>query len=110
MESKLFTTGNLGNDAKVVNFEIGKAVITFSIATNTYFLNPDGEKVQKTTWHECKKFVKSVNEQFVKKLVAGAKVTIFGTLAYDEYDKEVTKTKSVKIKRAYIDVKAIEIL
>ena len=110
MEAKVFTSGNLGNDAKVINFENGNSVITFSIATNSYFKDADGEQSQKTTWHDCKKFVKQVNEKFIEKLIKGATVTILGTLSYDEYDKEVTKTKSVKIKRAYIDVKAIEIL
>ena len=110
MEAKVFTSGNLGNDAKVINFENGKSVITFSIATNSYYTNADGEQVQKTTWHDCKKFVRNVNEQFVEKLITGTKVTILGTLSYDEYDKEVTKTKSVRIRKAYIDVKALEIL
>jgi hypothetical protein len=58
MEAKVFTSGNLGNDAKVINFENGKSVITFSIATNSYYTNADGEQVQKTTWHDCKKFVR----------------------------------------------------
>ena len=43
MEAKVFTSGNLGNDAKVINFENGNAVITFSIATNSYYTNSDGE-------------------------------------------------------------------
>ncbi len=60
MEAKVFTSGNLGNDAKVINFENGNAVITFSIATNSYYTNSDGEQVQLTTWHDCKKFVKNV--------------------------------------------------
>ena len=51
MEAKVFTSGNLGNDAKVINFENGNAVITFSIATNSYYTNNDGEQIQTTTWH-----------------------------------------------------------
>jgi DNA replicative helicase MCM subunit Mcm2 (Cdc46/Mcm family) len=67
-------------------------------------------KFKKLPGMTARKFVRNVNEQFVEKLITGTKVTILGTLSYDEYDKEVTKTKSVKIKKAYIDVKAIEIL
>ena len=110
MEAKVFTSGNLGNDAKVITFENGNSVITFSIATNSYYTNADGETVQKTTWHDCKKFVRQTNEKFLEKLTKGATVTILGTLSYHEYDKDVTKTKSVKIKKAYIDVVAMEIL
>ena len=109
MEAKVFTSGNLGNDANVINFENGNSVITFSIATNSYYTKSDGEQIQTTTWHDCKKFVKQVNEKLITKLIKGATVTILGTLSYEEYDKEVTKTKSVKIKKAFIDVKVIEI-
>jgi single-strand DNA-binding protein len=110
MEAKVFTSGNLGSDAQVINFENGKSVILFSIATNNYYTNADDEQIQQTTWHDCKRFVRTVNDKFMAKLAKGASVTILGTLRYDEYDKDVTKTKSVKIKKAYIDVKAIEIL
>lgn len=110
MEAKVFTSGNLGNDAKVINFENGNAVITFSLATNSYYTNSEGEQIQLTTWHECKKFVKSVNEKLVEKLTKGATVTIAGVLNYEEYEKQVTKAKSVKIKKAFIDVKIVEIM
>ena len=60
--------------------------------------------------HDRKKFVKNVNEKFIEKLTKCATITILDTLNYDEFEKEITKTKSVKIKKAYIDVKVIEIL
>lgn len=110
MEAKVFTSGNLGNDAKVINFENGNAVITFSIATNSYYTNSEGEQIQITTWHDCKKFVKNVNEKLVEKLTKGATVTIAGVLSYEEYEKQVTKAKSVNIKKAFIDVKVVEIM
>ena len=34
-------------------------------ATNSYYTNADGETVQKTTSHDCKKFVRTVNEKFL---------------------------------------------
>jgi hypothetical protein len=37
------------------------------------------------------------------------KTNILGTLQYEEYEKPVTKTKSAKIKKAYIDVAGLEI-
>jgi single-strand DNA-binding protein len=109
MEAKVFVSGKLGNNANVIQFENGRAVITFSIATNSYYTNSAGEQVQNTTWHDCKKFVRTVNEKLVEKLVKGVTVTIMGTLQYEEYEKPVTKTKSTKIKKAYIDVAGLEI-
>lgn len=110
MEAKVFLNGNLGNDANVTNFSNGNAVLEFSIATNHFYTDKNGESQQKTSWHDCKRFVRTVNQSLVDKLTKGATVTIFGTLNYDEYDKEVTKSKSIRIKRAFIDVKAMEIL
>ena len=51
MEAKVFTSGNLGNDAKFIIFKNGKSAITFSNATNSYYTNNDGEQIQTTTWH-----------------------------------------------------------
>jgi len=107
MEAKVFLTGNLGNDAQVTNFSNGNAVIEFSMATNMFYTDKKGEAQQKTTWHECKRFVREVNSSFIEKLSKGTSVVVAGSLRYEEYAKEITKTKSVNIKRAYIDVKEI---
>jgi len=40
-------------DAKTTTFESGKTVIEFSFAEN-YTYRSNGEKVNDTTWHECK--------------------------------------------------------
>ena len=104
MEAKVFATGHLGKDAEVIQFSNSNAVIEFSLATNRYYTDSNGESQQKTTWHSCKRFVREINQAVIDKLVKGAAITISGVLQYEEYSKEVTKTKSVNIKRAYIDV------
>ena len=75
--------------------------------TNMFFTDKNGEAQQKTTWHECKRFVREVNSSFVEKLSKGTSLVVAGSLRYEEYAKEITKTKSVNIKRVYIDVKEI---
>lgn len=101
MEAKVFLNGNLGKDAEVVNFKNGNAVITFSIPSNSYYMK-DGERVQTTTWHNCKKFVKEVNPKFLAILKKGANFTVVGNLKYDEYT-----TDGAKHIRAYIEVEEI---
>ena len=110
MEAKVFVNGNLGNDAQVTNFSNGNAVIEFSIATNLFYTDKNGEAQQKTTWHNCKRFVREVNTAFVEKLSKGKSIVVAGNLKYEEYDKEVTKSKSITIKHAYIDVKEISLV
>jgi single-strand DNA-binding protein len=107
MEAKVFLTGNLGKDAQVTNFSNGNAVIEFSVATNQYYTDKNGEGQQKTTWHECKRFVRQVNQAFIDKLSKGASLTLAGTLKYEEFAKEVTKAKSINIRKAYIEVAEI---
>jgi single-strand DNA-binding protein len=109
METKVFATGHLGQDAEVTQFSNGNAVIEFSLATNKFYTDNNGESQQKTTWHSCKRFVREVNQAIVDKLTKGVSLTLSGTLQYEEYTKEVTKTKSVNIKRAYIDVREFTI-
>jgi single-strand DNA-binding protein len=107
MEAKVFLTGNLGNDAQVTNFSNGNAVIEFSVATNQYYTDKNGEAQQKTSWHDCKRFVRQVNQAFIDKLSKGASLTLAGTLKYEEFAKEVTRTKSINIRKAYIEVAEI---
>jgi len=107
MEAKVFLTGNLGNDAQVTNFSNGNAVIEFSVATNQYYTDKNGEAQQKTSWHDCKRFVRQVNQAFIDKLFKGASLTLAGTLKYEEFAKEVTRTKSINIRKAYIEVAEI---
>jgi single-strand DNA-binding protein len=107
MEAKVFLTGNLGNDAQVTNFSNGNAVIEFSVATNQYYTDKNGEAQQKTSWHDCKRFVRQVNQAFIDKLSKGASLTLAGTLKYEEFTKEVTKTKSINIRKAFIEVAEI---
>lgn len=110
MEAKVFLTGNLGNDAQVTNFSNGNAVIEFSVATNVFYTDKNGEAQQKTSWHDCKRYVREVSSSFTEKLTKGSTVVVAGALNYEEYAKAISKTKSVSIKRAYIDVKEIALV
>ena len=70
----------------------------------------NGEAQQLTSWHDCKRFVREVNTAFVEKLTKGASIVVAGNLKYEEYAKEITKSKSINIKHAYIDVKEISLV
>lgn len=43
--------GNIGDDPKVTEFEGGKKVARFSLATNETYKDSKGEKQQVTDWH-----------------------------------------------------------
>ena len=77
-------TGNLGNNPEIINFENGRALAKFRMATSESYLNKAGEKVQETQWHNVAvwgNLVKTVEEQFEK----GKEVTVKGKITYREY-------------------------
>jgi len=51
LRNKVQLIGNLGNDPEITNFESGKTLAKFAIATNESYKNAQGEKIQNTEWH-----------------------------------------------------------
>ncbi|MFY0689327.1 MAG: single-stranded DNA-binding protein [Cyclobacteriaceae bacterium] len=82
--------GRLGNDPEVRDFESGKKMATFSLATNEVYTNNKGEKVDDTQWHNIVVWGNKVNivESYLKK---GSEVLVSGRLQYRSYEKEGEK-------------------
>ncbi|MEQ6119976.1 single-stranded DNA-binding protein [Reichenbachiella sp. MALMAid0571] len=87
LKNKVQLIGRLGNDPEVKNFESGKTMATFSMATNEIYYNSKGEKVEDTQWHNVVAWGKKVSiiESYLKK---GSEVAIEGKLVNRKYDKE----------------------
>ncbi len=101
--------GHLGQDAEVTTFENGSSVISFSAATNESWTDKaTGEKREEIEWHECKRFVKEVNDKFVALLTKGTKVTVIGKLKYNTWERTIGNEKVTQTK-AYIKVEEIDI-
>jgi single-strand DNA-binding protein len=80
--------GFLGRDAEEKNFESGRTLISFSVATSESYKNAKGEWVDNTTWHNVSlwKNGKDENFNFLKK---GMLVAVTGKLNTRKYtDKE----------------------
>ena len=91
-------TGNLGNDVELVTLENGSKVAKVSIATNYFYKNAKGERIQDVNWHNLEAWNKTAElmEQLLKK---GSHVTLEGMLKNDSYKTDsgdvryVTKVK-----------------
>lgn len=77
--------GRLGKDPEVKNFEGGKTMATFSIATNETYKNQKGEKVEEVQWHNVVAWGKTA-EIAAKYLKKGSEVAIEGKLIYRDYE------------------------
>ena len=85
LRNKVQLIGNVGQTPEIRNLESGKKVASFSIATNEFYKNSKGEKVQDTQWHNVVTWGKQAEliEKYVDK---GKEVAIRGKLTSRSYE------------------------
>ena len=85
LRNKVQLIGRLGKDAEVVTFDDGKVKARFPVATNEVFKNQEGDKVERTQWHDVVTWggLAEVAAQYLKK---GAEVAVEGRLTYRTYE------------------------
>lgn len=95
--------GNVGQELTITNLESGKKVANFSLATNEFYKNSKGEKVQETQWHNIVAWGKTAEiiEQYAGK---GKEIGVSGKLKSRSYE------DSEGITRYVTEVEANEIL
>ncbi len=85
LKNKVQLIGNVGNEPEITNLESGKKVAKFSIATNEFYKNSNGEKEQNTQWHNIVAWGKiaEIIEKYVGK---GKEVALEGKLTSRSYE------------------------
>jgi single-strand DNA-binding protein len=90
LKNSVHLIGRLGNDPQVREFDNGKKMATFPLATNETYYNAKGDKVQDTQWHNIVVWGKKaeVTEKFLKK---GSEIALEGKLINRTYEKDGEK-------------------
>ena len=91
LRNKVQLIGNLGMNPQVREFEGGKKLVKFSLATNESYKNNKGERVTETQWHSLVAWGNTATyvEKFLKQ---GMQVAIDGKLMNRNYtDKQGVK-------------------
>jgi len=85
LRNKVTLIGHTGKDVEVVNFENGGIKASVTLATNDYYTNAQGEKVEDTQWHNLVAFGKTADimQKYVTK---GKEIAIEGKITYRSYD------------------------
>jgi single-strand DNA-binding protein len=85
LRNKVQLIGNVGNAPEIKNLESGKKVASFSIATNEFYKDSNGEKVQDTQWHNIVAWGKiaDIVESYVGK---GKEIALEGKLSSRSYE------------------------
>ena len=80
--------GNLGQDVELREFDSGKKRASFTLATHDYYTDKNGEKQEKTEWHNIVAWA-NLAEWLSDRLSKGDHVLIQGKITYRKYvDKE----------------------
>lgn len=77
--------GHLGDAPKVIQFESGRKIVNFSIATNETYVDNAGNRKSETTWHRLVANGKLANmaEKYLQK---GTEVAVEGKLTNRSWD------------------------
>lgn len=91
MRNRVQLIGHVGQDPEVKTLDGGKKVANMTLATNDYYTNDKGEKVENTEWHKVVAWGKTA--EIIEKYVAkGKEIAIDGKLTHRSYDdKDGTK-------------------
>ena len=109
--NKVILIGNIGRDPDLRHTENGSAISTFSMATNTAWVNRDGVRNERTEWHNIVSWnrLAEICHQIIRK---GDQIYIEGRLRTrtweDEsgarrYKTEIVAEQMIKLSRRSVD-------
>ena len=92
--NKVILVGNLGKDPEVRHLEGGMSVAHFTLATNEYYKDKQGTRVERTEWHNISAWrgLADMADKFLKK---GQQVYIEGKLRTRQYQDKDQQTRYI---------------
>lgn len=94
MKNSVTLMGNLGTDVRVTTLTSGNKVARVSLATHEYRYNKEGERIQKTQWHNLVGWGRKA-EHMGKYMVKGSLVIVHGKLIHRSYEDAQGNTRYV---------------
>ncbi len=85
LRNRVQLIGHVGQDPEIKNFEGGKKLAGFTLATNESYKNDKGEKVEQTEWHRLSAWGKTA-ELVEKYVTKGRELIIEGKLSHRSYE------------------------
>ena len=98
MINKVILVGNLGKKPEVREFEGGRKVANFTVATSERYTNKEGQKVTNTEWHNIEMWDKlaDIADRYLDK---GSKVYLEGKIKTEQWqDKEGNNRYTTRIR------------
>ena len=94
LRNRVQLIGNVGQDPEITTLKNGRKVTRFSLATNEYYKNTKGEKVQSTQWHFIVAWGRNaeIAEKYAGK---GKEIALEGKLTSRSYEDKEGNTRYV---------------
>ena len=92
--NKVILVGNLGKDPEVRHLEGGVSVAHFTLATNDYYKDKQGTRVERTEWHNISAW-RGLADMADKYLKKGQQVYIEGKLRTRQYQDKDQQTRYI---------------
>jgi single-strand DNA-binding protein len=94
LRNRVHLIGNLGMDPEVKEFENGRKLAKFSLATSQSYRNAEGKQVEDTQWHSLIAWgnLATIAEKYLHK---GREVAVEGKLIYRTYEDKQGGTRYV---------------
>jgi len=107
MINKVILVGRLGKDPEVRSTPSGTSVAKFSLATDERFTDKNGEKQERTEWHNVVAWGKlgEICGQYLKK---GKLVFIEGSIRTDSWDDKESGQKKYRTEIVARDMKMLD--
>ena len=87
LRNRVQLIGRIGVDLDLKNLENGKSLLNFSLATNDFYKDKEGNKVQNTEWHRVVAWGKQA-QNISKICKKGDELAIDGKLVYKQFEKD----------------------
>lgn len=86
--------GHLGKDVEIKELDKGRKVSKTVMATNEFYFDKEGEKVENTTWHNLVAWGRTAErlQSFASK---GAKIAVMGKLSNRTYQDQKGDTRYI---------------
>jgi len=92
--NKVILVGHLGKDPEVRHLEGGNSVANFTLATNDYYKDKQGTRIERTEWHNIAAWrgLAELAEKYLKK---GSQVYVEGKLRTRQYQDKDQQTRYI---------------
>ncbi|GAA4001216.1 single-stranded DNA-binding protein [Hymenobacter fastidiosus] len=92
--NKVILVGHLGKDPEVRHLESGSSVANFTLATNDYYKDKSGTRVERTEWHNITAWrgLAEVAEKYLKK---GHQIYVEGKIRTRQYQDKDNQTRYI---------------